>query len=87
LRGGDGIEPAIQERWLGECEWMPQGDWSAQICHELDQRALLPTEEFAIDGIRVDAQGRLFHGDLKDVKNWFGYGADILAAGAGRWSR
>jgi ribose 1,5-bisphosphokinase PhnN len=45
--------------------------------------ALRPTEEFAIDWIRVDAQGRLFHGVPNDVKNWFGYGADILAAGAG----
>jgi hypothetical protein len=45
--------------------------------------ALRPTEEFAIDWIRVDAQGRLFHGDPKDVKNWYGYGADVLAVGAG----
>jgi hypothetical protein len=42
-----------------------------------------PTEEFAIDWIRVDAQGRLFHGDPKDVKNWYDYGADVLAVGAG----
>jgi hypothetical protein len=40
-------------------------------------------EEFAIDWIRVDAQGRLFHGDPKDVKNWYDYGADVLAVGAG----
>lgn len=45
--------------------------------------ALRPTEEFAIDWIRVDAQGRLFHGNPKDVKNWYDYGADVLAVGAG----
>ena len=45
--------------------------------------ALRPTEGFAIDWIRVDAQGRLFHGDPKDVKSWYDYGADVLAVGAG----
>jgi hypothetical protein len=35
--------------------------------------ALRPTEEFAIDWVRVDAQGRIFHDDPKDVKNWYDY--------------
>ena len=42
--------------------------------------ALRPTEGFAIDWICVDAQGRLFHGDPKDVKSWYDYGG-LLAVG------
>jgi Peptidase family M23 len=42
-----------------------------------------PTEEFAIDWVRLDGKGRMFHGDPKDVKNWYDYGADVLAVGAG----
>jgi murein DD-endopeptidase MepM/ murein hydrolase activator NlpD len=45
--------------------------------------ALQPTEEFAIDWVRVDAQGRIFHDDPKDVKNCYDYGADVLTVGAG----
>ncbi len=45
--------------------------------------ALRPTEEFAIDWVRVDAEGRMFHGDSKDVKNWYDYGAEVLAVGEG----
>lgn len=42
-----------------------------------------PTEEFAIDWVKVDEQGRMFHDDPKNVKNWYDYGADVLAVGAG----
>jgi Peptidase family M23 len=45
--------------------------------------ALRPTESFAIDWVRVDEQGRMFHDDPKDVKNWYDYGVDVLAVGPG----
>jgi len=34
---------------------------------------------FAIDWIKVDKQGRYFAGDGSIVKDWYGYGAEILA--------
>jgi hypothetical protein len=45
--------------------------------------SLAPTEEFAIDWIRVNPQGRLFTGDPKDPKHWYGYGAELLAVAPG----
>lgn len=41
-------------------------------------------EYFAIDFVRLDAQKRLYNGDIADVKNWFGYGSDIRAVAAGK---
>jgi murein DD-endopeptidase MepM/ murein hydrolase activator NlpD len=45
--------------------------------------SLAATEEFAIDWVRVDAQGRMFTGDFKDPKHWYGYGAELLAVAPG----
>jgi murein DD-endopeptidase MepM/ murein hydrolase activator NlpD len=45
---------------------------------------LRPPEHFAIDFVRLDAQGRAYVGDLADVHNWFGYGSDIISATHGR---
>jgi murein DD-endopeptidase MepM/ murein hydrolase activator NlpD len=45
--------------------------------------SLAPTEEFAIDWVRVDAQRRMFTGDFKDPKNWCDYGAELLAVAPG----
>jgi len=45
--------------------------------------SLAATEEFAIDWIRVDAQGHQFNGDPKDPKAWVGYGAELLAVAPG----
>lgn len=45
--------------------------------------SLAPTEEFAIDWIRVNPQGRLFTGDAKDPKHWYGYGAELIAVAPG----
>jgi len=45
--------------------------------------SMAATEEFAIDWIRVDAQGHQFNGDPKDPKAWVDYGAELLAVAPG----
>ena len=45
--------------------------------------ALRPTEAFAIDWVQMGADGKMFHDDPKNAKNWYCYGADILAVGDG----
>lgn len=45
--------------------------------------ALRPSEQFAIDFVRLDADGRLFSGEVADLKSWPFYGVDVLAAAAG----
>lgn len=41
-------------------------------------------ERFAIDFIRIDAQGRAVVGDPQDLANWHFYGAEIIAAAGGK---
>lgn len=43
-----------------------------------------PAEHFAIDFIQLDAQGRAFVGDFKNVESWRGYGSEVVSASAGR---
>jgi murein DD-endopeptidase MepM/ murein hydrolase activator NlpD len=45
--------------------------------------ALWPAEEFAIDFVRINAQGVGFTGDPNNVKSYFYYGDGVFAAGAG----
>jgi Peptidase family M23 len=40
-------------------------------------------QRYAIDWMRLDAEGRLVHGDLSDVHNYTAYGADIVAVADG----
>ncbi len=40
-------------------------------------------QRFAIDWMRLDESGRIVHGDASDVKNYTGYGADVLAVADG----
>jgi hypothetical protein len=42
-----------------------------------------PSEGFAIDWIKVDAEGKAFRGDGKKSENWLCYGVDVLAVGPG----
>ncbi|OJY51681.1 M23 family metallopeptidase [Pseudonocardia sp. 73-21] len=44
---------------------------------------LADTQRFAIDYMRLDAQGRLVHGDPTDVRNYTAYGAQLLAVADG----
>jgi hypothetical protein len=45
--------------------------------------SLDPSEQFAIDWIKVDAQGKGFRSDGKKSEDWFCYGVDVLAVGPG----
>jgi murein DD-endopeptidase len=62
-----------------------------RVLFALDGQVRIPAR-FAIDWIRLDAQGRHASGDEHVVANWFGYGEDVLApAGmvirkAARWT-
>jgi hypothetical protein len=40
-------------------------------------------QRYAIDWVRLDAEGRLVHGDPSDVHSYTAYGADIVAAADG----
>jgi hypothetical protein len=42
-----------------------------------------PSEQFAIDWIKVDGQGKAFRGDGKTSEQWLCYGAEVLAVGTG----
>jgi hypothetical protein len=43
-----------------------------------------PAQRFAIDFLQLDSEGRVFVGDGQVLSNWHFYGADVLAAGAGK---
>jgi murein DD-endopeptidase MepM/ murein hydrolase activator NlpD len=54
------------------------------------RRALIPiagraaiAQRFAIDWVRIDADGKTFHGDPLDNKNYYAYGVDALAVADG----
>jgi hypothetical protein len=46
--------------------------------------SLQPAQRFAIDFMQLDSEGRVLVGDEKVLSNWHFYGADVLAAGAGK---
>lgn len=43
-------------------------------------------QRFAIDWVRIDTDGTLFHGDSKANRNFYAYGAEVLAVADGRVS-
>lgn len=45
---------------------------------------LRPPEHFAIDFVQLDAQGRAFTGDPKNLNNWHCYGTEVVAAAPGK---
>lgn len=44
---------------------------------------LEPSEQFAIDWIKLDARGHAFHTDGKKPEDWYCYGVDVLAVAPG----
>jgi hypothetical protein len=56
-------------------DW-PRGHRRMQ--YAIDGRARIPGR-YAVDWIRVDARGRMAHGDADRVANAYGYGAEVLA--------
>src|SRR5262249_7723437 len=51
----------------------------------IDGRERIP-QRFAIDWMRLGPDGRLFQNDKKTNKNFYGYGAEVLAVASGRVS-
>lgn len=49
-----------------------------RVFYTVNGTARLPGR-FAIDFIKVDTLGKLTTGDSNEIKNWFGYGNDVLA--------
>lgn len=49
-----------------------------RMLYAVDGRARIPGRH-AIDWIKLDAQGREFAGDGRNKRDWYGYGADVLA--------
>jgi murein DD-endopeptidase MepM/ murein hydrolase activator NlpD len=49
-----------------------------RMLYAVDGRARIPGR-FAIDWVRLDANGRSSHGDADQARNAYGYGADVLA--------
>lgn len=69
--------------------WVNQNGCCATLSPH--RSALLPTnvtlrgpERFAIDFIRIDAQGRSLVGDPKNLASWHFYGAEVIAAAGGK---
>src|SRR5262249_3559147 len=44
---------------------------------------LRPAEHFAIDFVKLNSQGLAFHDDPRKSENWFCYGSEVVASGAG----
>jgi murein DD-endopeptidase MepM/ murein hydrolase activator NlpD len=42
------------------------------------------TEEFAIDWIRLGEDNRAYHGDVRNLHNWYDYDAPVISASEGR---
>jgi hypothetical protein len=49
-----------------------------RVTYAVDGRVRIPGRH-AIDWVRIDANGKSFAGDGEVKRNWFGYGADVLA--------
>jgi murein DD-endopeptidase MepM/ murein hydrolase activator NlpD len=78
------IAPPLQgDKWL-----IANGSGAIVTAHRYTVQAtngrLRPPEHFAIDFIRLDANGRAYVGDLANVHNWFGYGSEIISATHGK---
>ena len=46
-----------------------------------------PSEQFAIDWIKIDRQGKAFRGNGKGAEQWLCYGTELLAVAAEPWLR
>lgn len=49
-----------------------------RVTYAVDGRVRIPGRH-AIDWVKIDADGKSFAGDGKAKRDWFGYGADVLA--------
>jgi murein DD-endopeptidase len=53
-----------------------------RVIYTVDGKARIPGR-YAIDFIKLDSQGRWAKGDDNQIKNWYGYGANVLAVANG----
>jgi murein DD-endopeptidase MepM/ murein hydrolase activator NlpD len=53
-----------------------------RVIYTVNGKARIPGR-FAIDFIKLDGQGRYANGDNNVIKNWYGYGNDVLAVADG----
>jgi murein DD-endopeptidase len=79
--------PVILGRPLAGGPWAVVYDPSWQrghrrVLYTVDGRARIPGR-YAIDFIKLDSQGRWANGDDNPIKNWYGYGVDVLAVANG----
>ena len=69
------------------------GDWAAvyepswtrghrRVVYLIDEKYRIPGR-FAIDFIQLDSVGKYASGDGNEIKNWYGYGTDVLAVADG----
>lgn len=54
-----------------------------RVIYAVDGRARVPGR-FAVDWVRLDADGRQADGAEDEIEHWFGYGADVLAVADAR---
>jgi murein DD-endopeptidase MepM/ murein hydrolase activator NlpD len=72
LRGGPWVA-------IYDASW-PRGH--RRVSYVVDASAHIPGR-FAIDWIKVNRNGRYFDGDGTQVRDWYGYGAEVLAVADG----
>lgn len=53
-----------------------------RVVYAVDGRARIPGR-FAVDWIKLDAEGRVARGDVDEIGNWHGYGEEVLAVADG----
>jgi hypothetical protein len=53
-----------------------------RVIYTVDSKGRIPGR-FAIDFIKLDEQGKSAKGTDNEIKNWYGYGADVLAVSDG----
>ena len=69
---------AIEYRAPLRGTWLMQAIPSLQSHHRFN-----PSTEFAVDFFKVDAEGQMQQGSPLNAENFYGYGADVLAAADG----
>jgi hypothetical protein len=75
--------PVVLGAPLGDGDWVALYDPAMarghrRVAFAIDGSLRIPARH-AVDWMRVDAGGRLSHGDEQVLANWYGYGADVFA--------
>ena len=93
-RAVDGGITPVNAKDLAPYPWpVPSGDWLVangpspssdhrRAMHALDGKSFV-AQRFALDLMKFGSDGRLWHTDPFRNENWYGYGQNVLAVGAG----